>query len=235
MDREVVKTIAKLLELAKSPCNEHEAARAAEKAKELLERYNLSLGEVELAAADSAETHFLCPQNPPRYLVVLVHAIEVLFDCATIQTTEGLFGPSCIAICGVPQNVQAAALTLHYLRDSIERMASSRSDLLVLKRSNSRRANLKRRMSYFFGAAIRVAREIEEARAKVEANERRQTMVRVSNAIANRHLEKYYPHRRTVKRRRPNLDVRAFWLGHADGARIQPHGVHKSLPATVET
>jgi hypothetical protein len=226
--------IAKLLELAKSPCNEYEAARAAEKAQELLDRYNLSLGEVELAAAESAETHFLCPRNPPRYLWVLVAAVNTLFDTASILTEEDLFGPTCITLCGIPQNVEAARLTLHYLQDSIKAIARARRDLLVIKRKSSQRANLKRRMSYFYGAACRIHHSIIEAKAKAEASEQRQAIVRVSNAIALRHMNEKYPKRKSSKPRKPNLDERAFLLGHADGARINAHGVHKALPGNSE-
>jgi len=231
MDRAIIERIAKLLELAKSPCNEYEAALAAERAKELLALHNLSVGEVELAAAESAETHFLCPKNPPRYLWILVAAVNTLFDTASILTVEDLFGPTCIALCGVKQNVEAAGLTLHYFQDSIKTMARARRDLLTIKRKSSQRANLQRRMSYCYGAACRIHTSIIEAKAKAEASEQRQAIVRVSNAIALRHLNEKYPKRKASKPRKPNLDERAFLLGHADGARIDAHGVHKSLPA----
>lgn len=223
------------MKLAKSPCNEYEAACAAEKAKELLERYNLSLGEVELAAAESAETHFLCPQRPPRYLTVLVEAIEILFDCESILTREDLFGPTCIALCGVPQNVEAAALTLYYLQDSIKAIARGRQDLLTIKRKNSRRMNLKRRLSYYYGAAVRVRQAIRDAKAKAEADTNRQAIVLVGRAIARRHMAEKHPNSRLRKLPAPSLDPRAFMLGHMDGAKIQPHGVHKYLPSTEGT
>jgi hypothetical protein len=236
MDREIVQRIKKLLELAKSPCNEYEAARAAEKAKELLERYNLSLGEVELAAAESAETHFLCPQRPPRYLTVLVHAVETLFDCESILMREDLFGPTCIALCGVPQNVEAAALTLHYLQDSIKTIARGRQDLLTIKRKNSRRMNLKRRLSYYYGAACQIHAAVIAAKIKAKANAdaNRQAIVLVSRAIAKRHMAEKHPHSKMRKLPSPSLDSRAFLLGHMDGAKIQPHGVHRSLPVGPE-
>jgi len=234
MDRAVIERIAKLLELAKSPCNEHEAALAAERAKELLAANNLSIGEVELAAAPSAETHYLCPRHPPRYLWVLVKCAELLFDCASILAREDLFGPTCIALCGVPQNVEAAALILRYLEDSIRAMARSRQDLLTLKRRNSRRANLKRRMSYFYGAACKVLVEVEKARAKGDADAKLQAIIHVSNAIALRHLNAKYPRQKKIRQPKLAIDERAFRLGVSDGARIQPYGVHKSLPARPE-
>ena len=46
MDNKVVERIKKLLSLASSP-NEHEAKMAAEKANELLLRFNLTASEVE--------------------------------------------------------------------------------------------------------------------------------------------------------------------------------------------
>ena len=234
MDGELIQRIAKLLELAKSPCNEYERARAAEKAQELLEAHNLSLGEVEFAAQPSAEAHYLCPRNPPRYLWVLVHCVEMLFDCASILTNEGLFGPTCVALRGVPQNVEAAALTLHYLHDSIKALARGRRDLLSLKRRNSRRANYKRRLSYYYGAACRVHQSICEARAKFEQDANRQAIVHVSNAIAKRHMEEHYRNRKTVRQRKANVDDRAAYLGFSDGARIDAHGVHKCLPAATD-
>jgi hypothetical protein len=230
MDREVIQRIAKLLELAKSPCNEFEAARAAEKAQELLEVHNLSLGEVEFAAQPSAEAHYLCPRNPPRYLWILVSCVEMLFDCVSILTAEGLFGPTCIALCGVPQNVEAAVLTLHYLHDSIRALERGRRDLLVVKRRNSRRANYKRRLSYYYGAACRVHHSILQARVKSEQNANRQAIVQVGNALAQRHMKEHYPKRVTVRQRKANVDDRAASLGYSDGARIDAHGVHRCLP-----
>jgi len=230
MDRAIVKRIAKLLELAKSPCNEWEAALAAEKAKELLEQHNLSLGEVEFAAQPSAETHYLCPACPPGYLWILVTCVELLFDTASILTREGLFGPTCIALCGVPQNVEAATLTLHYLHDSVEAIYRTRRPLLVIKRKSSRRMNLKRRLSYLYGAASRVLKSIEEAKAKADADANRQAIVRVGNAIAKRHINEKYARRHTIRQRKQALDIRSAGLGFQDGERIDAHGVHKCLP-----
>ena len=236
MDRAIIERIKKLLELAKSPCNEHEAALAAARAQELLDQYNLSVGDVELGAAESAETHFLCPKNPPRYLTLLVKAVEQLFDCESVATREDLFGPHCIALCGVPQNVEAAALTLHYLQDSIKVLARGRQDLLTVKRKNSRRMNLKRRLSYYYGAAVKVYSAIGEAKEQAKANTdaQRQAIILVSTAVAKRHMAEKYPHTKMRKLPKPSLDERSYLLGRMDGARIQPHGVHKSLPSGPE-
>jgi hypothetical protein len=232
-DRAVLERIKKLLELAKSPCNEHEAALAAEKARELLDEHNLSLGEVEIGAAPSAEEHFLCPENPPRYLAVLVRAVEILFDCASILSREGLFGPSCIALCGVPQNVEAAALTLHYFKESAHALCRARRSLLIIKSRRSARANQRRLISYRYGVAARILDEIEKARARAQADANRAAIVHVSNAVAKRHIAEHYPNRRIVRRRNAEIEPRSFGLGFADGERVNPAGLHKSLPGEV--
>lgn len=229
--RALMERIRKLLELAKDPSNEHEAAVAARKAHELIEKHNLSIGEVELGATPSAEERFLCGERPPQYLGILVAVVELLFDCASIKTREGLFGPACIAICGIPKNVEAAALTLHYLVESVRSMARARRELLVLKRKASARANRKRMASYRYGASCRVMNEIQKEKRIAQDDTNRLALVFLGKAVARRHLEEKYPRRRTLKADAANLDGRSFALGWDDGIRINPRGVHKKLAA----
>jgi hypothetical protein len=227
--RGVLELIAKLLALAKDPCNEHEAALAAAKARELLEKYNLSIGEVELEASPSVEVRLRCSLKPDAWFLVLIKLCEEHFQVATIiieDRTRGFWIPACsyLAICGVKQNVDAAALTLPYLCTALNSLVKARGTQLRKKGKRSMRANARRVRNYKYGAALRIE---HEAAALTAAQS--QAIVRITSAIARRHIEQNYPRTKSFGRKGKFSHEAA--MGWRDAKDVNAFGARPQLAA----
>lgn len=232
--RAIIEKIKKLLELSRDPSNEHEAALAAEKARQFLEKHNLSIGEVELAASEPAEIRVPCAQNLDGYFVGLCNACNLMFDTAGIQITNAYSGNSWYVFCGLPQNVAASAETLRYFIEAIRSLARSRANLLLRKGKRSERANARRINSYRIGAATRIYVEVENFKRAAEADANRMAIVKVGTALAARHIDRKYAGHRKVKGRRRDIDSLSYGIGWNDGGRVSIHGWRQGLPSAVK-
>lgn len=230
--RAVLEKIQKLLNLSHDPANEHEAALAAEKARQLLEKHNLSTGEIKLEGMASSEVRIPVAARIAPYFVILVKSCDLMFDTESIQVTNAWSGNSWYVFCGLPQNVETAKTVLFYFLDSIRSLARARRAILIKKGKRSDRANCRRLESFRLGAASRIHVEVEKFKRGVGTEPNSAAIVRVGNAIARRHIDEKYPGHRTVKRRRSEIDPLSYRMGYSDGGRISIHGPHKILPSS---
>jgi hypothetical protein len=178
----IVEKIRKLLELSRS-ANEHEAALAAEKARELIVKHAVS--EDELRAAGGAieaepverdELHTYAKGGwrrgrIPRWHVVLAEALAEAFMCRVF------FIPGVeITVIGRASNRQALRYTWLHLRGEIERLADGEwsADHFWLAKANWTRG-------FCMGAAHTVAERM--ARSKPELAPTSQTAIVVRNRL----------------------------------------------------
>lgn len=234
-DRRVLEKIRRLLMLAKDPSNEHEAALAAEKARELLTKHNLSLKDVELGSIASGERHVQMGARVERWLWVLAKAAAELVDSETLVIRFGP-GDNVIAFCGIPQNVETAEVTFGYLAASVigwgkrrRREGFTEIERLQME-GRPRRGRLtgKGLGSYKLGCAMRIKFEIhflKEKSIKAEG----EGLVHIGNAIAKRHLELHHSTASASKLNWKPPRPGAFAYGWWDGGRVNPNAVHKTL------
>lgn len=125
---EVAEKIKKLLELSKS-CNEHEAALAAQKAKEILEKYNMTLTDVQIHTSEMDELYMkilkkgMMKQGEKVYYKKLPH--WCLYLCHIDQyfnTTFILHRKSGISVLGAKADVEVVSYVYQYLVKEIERL-----------------------------------------------------------------------------------------------------------------
>jgi hypothetical protein len=220
--------IRKLLALSKDPANEHEAAAAGEKARQLLDQYNLTVGELDMEATPSCEERVRCSEHPDPWLLSLFTTCDFLFATDHIICPRP-YGLSFIAVCGLPQNVAVAIETVRYFAEALRGLVRARGRQLVKRGKRSKRANARRVRSFKIGAAMRIGFEARE----LKRTEQEEKLVLVGNAIARRHMDRCYPRHKAKAIRKPKFD-QELALGYEDGAKVNPYGTRKQIGATQE-
>lgn len=155
--KKIATKIAKLLALSTSD-NPTEAETAKRQANALMEKYNLTNGDV--IAADVHEQRCLTggKYNPPLYLCHLSTIIAKAFGCESVFASGNGWSDSYIIFLGVAIKPELAAYTFDVLRRQInkDRLAYSQS----LKRY--KRANKIRMADLFCDAWVsRVSRQVQ--------------------------------------------------------------------------
>jgi hypothetical protein len=89
-DQKLLEKIRKLLALARDPSNEHEAALAAAKARELLAEHNLTLKDVEIGSIPSGERRVDMGGRVERWIRVLARATVKLLDAVSSLCAAGV-------------------------------------------------------------------------------------------------------------------------------------------------
>jgi len=160
---DVASKIRKLLALSSSP-NEHEAANAAAKARELLAKHNLALADLPLAEKEQAATDVQkhCIQlkrlRTPSWVKRLFWGLARVFDVRVIYTTGTRLHMPEITVLGIIADIEAFSATFEYLADQIEKLAEKDLPGLVLKHPWESAITL--RLSYSAGCVDRVVQRI---------------------------------------------------------------------------
>jgi hypothetical protein len=230
-NQDIIEKIRKLLALSESP-NEHEAALAAARAQELLQRHNLTLGIVEHAGEQKAEqfaTDFLGTRIRP-HVWILASACDTMFDTGSFYRSSRVHNSSwhrqCakqIVFIGLTANIEAAVVTFSYLRAAVDALARQRAeDGLLFGASESR--------DYKLGAADRIAEEIARHKRRLtDADPTAAALVKVGCDVARRAMEDL----KLISGGGFNVqpvsgDHAAYGLGHADGEKVNPFATRTS-------
>jgi len=213
----VIERIRKLLALSRDVSNEHEAALAAQKAHELLDRHNLSLLNIEETAIESAEQIIVVGKRMPGWQKITASAAAFMADCGVVVIrSRGSRSHKLISteICffGLPENAQAAVEIYHYFCVEIEGLCLQSSTSCLVDRFTN---------SYRVGCAARIYDEVQKLKQTAGPSSQSTALVRIGNAIAIRHKENHYPHSR--KGRPVTADEIAYLTGYGDAAQIPIH------------
>lgn len=155
--KKIAEKIAKLLALSTSD-NPTEAETAKRQANALMEKYNLTSGDVIAAGVHEQHCHTGGKYNPPLYLCGLSNIIAKAFGCEAIFTSGGGWADSVIRFVGVGIKPELAGYTFDVLRRQInkDRLAYSQT----LKRY--KRANKIRMADLFCDAwVLRVSNQVQ--------------------------------------------------------------------------
>lgn len=162
----LIDKIRKLLALSESP-NEHEAARAAERAQAMLAEYNLSMSDV---ATKETDDNFIIDGELKggsypwkRQLAAMV---AKMYFCTYFFTQEKLLrGEPLIDkrarydvhhFVGAAHNVAVVKLMFKYLADTIDRLAQEAADKVPAAGRETYRS------SFLWGCGMRVCRRIQD-------------------------------------------------------------------------
>lgn len=231
--------IKKLFALATSP-NEAEAMAAASKARELMAKYNLSMGELtehemnDLSeiVEEFAECEF--EKRFPAWVGIVSHGLSILYRVEhyvgwsrTGHTTRTGYYKATkkfkMYFVGAKEDAAAAAYVLAYILRSCNSWAK---DYYQNRATDEEKAQYRRRQiykSYFVGLAYRVRERLEEEAAKFnrleEANAACRALVVVKDKKLKDYMEEEHDDLHQMRRQRfHNTD--AFYAGQADGDKI---------------
>jgi len=182
---EALRKAASCLRLAQS-ANPHEAALAAAKAQEIMDRYNLSTEDMAYSDQPKQEEikdfgadplHEVC-QVDTRWTLWLSNTIAKLNSCRTYYHTK-MSGSATIKLIGRASDVQ----TVRYIFSWLER------EVRRLTKQECQGYTRKYQVDFRTGVVDTICRKLEEQRAETYKNVQKETsnslaLVRVQNSIA---------------------------------------------------
>lgn len=212
---EIAKKIKKLLALSESS-NADEAALAAEKARELLEKYNMTLTDAEIKSSEMANDDFRIYHNSkqypdwfyqkhPRWLMGLHNVMSRYFYVRVLYSGSGF-----MIYLGAKTDVEVAKYIVQYLVHEIERLAD---DYLKKYRGSGISEMKNLRASFCIGVVQGIRHKLESEKAKeTPAKTSSGTeLIVIKDAVLNEYLKQQYPHTRELKS--------SSRLGHRNDAR----------------
>lgn len=124
--KELIEKIKKLLSLSENNPNEHEAAAAAEKARELLEAYEIAEHELSEKPEEVTEAiHNTHKSKIPQWLLRLANTTAKHFNCEIIFHYKRYERSAFIKFLGTPTDIEIATYTFTYLKRTIEEMSKN--------------------------------------------------------------------------------------------------------------
>lgn len=124
MSERVIERVKKLLALSRSS-NPHEASAAAEKARELIQKYKLDRAEVELKEEGAEVESLDYSTNVVGWQRDLGFVIARSFFCRAIHTPRGkdTGGRSWLHFVGKPEDIDTTKTLFEFLRGELKRLA----------------------------------------------------------------------------------------------------------------
>jgi hypothetical protein len=228
---QIIDGIRKLLALSAS-ANEHEAALAASRAREMLQKHNLTLGVINDASKQRAEqmaTDWLGTRLQP-HVTQLAWACELMFDVRCF--VRSVYADSedwtwrharskQFVFIGLRANVEAAVCTHAYLCATVSALARQRAKEGAIRGPRDAR-------DYKIGAAQRIRQEIWMHKRRVmDADPEAAALVRVGSDIAQRAFDALHIGKGR-EYRAGGLRGDAYDLGRADGEKVNPYAARTS-------
>jgi hypothetical protein len=208
--------VRKLLALSKSP-NEHEAALAAERAREILDKYQISLAEVDEKefteiVERAADTGY---SSPKLWVHVLSMSTAKAFDCK-VYRAGGVY-----MFCGLKSDTQVAEYIFTYLCRTV-------FDLMKQRMKKRRAAGIRGAgdvASYAYGAADAIGKKIEAYAASQRRRDRfEEFKTRTGKdlmVVKNGALEQYWKTKKFGQARPSRMRVGGdYWVGKQDGEKV---------------
>jgi hypothetical protein len=203
-------------------CTEHEALQAAEKVAELLERYGLTLSEVELRKQTCEGFGFDTGRKQGAPIDECFRSIAYFCDCAIWSEINGA-GELRQVFFGLPADIEAA----RWLRDlaiaafETETAAFKRSQAHLSAAASERRASVK---SFQIGLGRGISRKLDAlkaAREKAASKSTGRDLMIVKRTIVEEEMEKLGLSLRTKQVRRKRVISDAYAKGVAAAHRFE--------------
>lgn len=223
----LIDKIRKLMALSHSP-NEHEAALAAARAREILDKYDLSLTEVEMNDEEIIEHRVdTGTRKAPLWMGRLAVSVSRAFNCRVFR----VYG--IMVFCGTKADTQVAEYTYMFLFRAVKRL--SKEHKASLEKSGIWDTHYKGRhgsRAYMQSYALGVVNAIDQKlREFVQSKERMQKyedynkatgkdLIVIKNNAVDRYVSKL---RLRHTRSHANLDYSGFSAGQKDGRSVQIH------------
>ena len=223
--KELFKKVKKLLKLAES-ANEHEAALAASRAADILEKYNLDMAEMETEPDEVDENGVAMKSSKPAaWMESLLFTVVGTYFCRSIVHGKGRY-----TIVGSKADVEVARYTFDYLYGMVDRLA----DAYIAERADdwaSGRWNLegetKKKVRYAYSRGV-----VNTVRAKLfeiqrnrkddqsDKGQKCRDLVVVKNGEIKKYIDDKWGKLTTKKTSKTVGSRAAFENGKVDGKRV---------------
>jgi hypothetical protein len=219
---EVLSKVRKLFSLCNSP-NEHEAALATAKARELLFRYNLTVADLPenemKAAMGAAESSVEMGKVIRNWVKGLLIHVARGFDCEhVIRRRHGC--PTVLSFIGMPSDAEVAVYTFHFLYRQLDHLADQA--LPKLKRENRGWSTASLRCAYLDGAVKRIGEKFQEQTRSIRDAERHgcKDLVVLKNQMIKQYMASAFDGIKTEYGRRRAVSAGAFEKGYRDAGAV---------------
>ncbi len=234
---EIAVKVEALLRLATSS-NPHEAGLAAEKAREILEKYNITLTDIEIETAEMMEETIKVAHRGrvdvnytkvPLWIRRLLAVVGTYFHVKPLNGQHGN-----LHILGAKQDVDVAVYVFSYLVREIERI----TDAYIKEYSGSSLSQQKSlRASYTEGAVAGVSEVIkhEEASKEVARSASGTELVVLKHAALDKFVKEKYPRlHKNYSKSTVEFSSDAYSKGKEDGQNISIRRGVKSSNGEVQ-
>lgn len=226
LDRVIQRIRALQAKTEAAGCTEAEAMAAAEKAEELLRRYDVQLTAEQIARSDCTSARIATPRKRQEALDSCAGAVARFCGCrhwlqpeADDRLTHVLFG--------LPADVAAAETLFRVIAETFEvETARFKAGETYAATPSGRRAQATK--SFRYGLARGIADklgELETQRARQTADTTGRDLVPLKDQAIDTALDRLGLAFRSARRRRRTLDPRAYDQGVASGRAFQPDPV----------
>ena len=219
----IIQKIKKLLAMSKST-SENEAAIAAKKVSEILDKYNLSMSAIEAEEEVIYEESINIGLKKMQYwFVKLSEEIGEYTYCRRLWIMKS--GPLYV---GMKADVITASELFKYLYRTINILATEYLSKQVTK---TKGAKISERFQYCAGAAKAISDNMRlkpNLNSTIKGNE----LVVIKNKKINEYVDTEYPKTQSTKLSSPDKSYQAYKTGYNDGSKI-PLVVRKKLDETM--
>ena len=206
IDRKIIDRVLKCLALAKSS-NEHEAAAALAKARQIMDEYGISDGDIALAEVEEACARSCRTNRPPSWEVYLCQAVQDAMGVSSFITAEGDR-----QFVGLGPSAEIAAYAYGVLFRQLQRQ---RKEYIATK---LRRCSVARKRVRANAFCLGWSRAVY---AKIEALAPKAIDPKVQQYLAERYPNLVSVSSRQGQNKRTDND---FWRGADRGHDVQLHG-----------
>ena len=217
----ITELIEKLLNLSKSS-NENEASLALSKAQELLEKYNLTLADLQDRADTSPYLNMInipVPLGNSQWKLTLTYRIAKLNFCSVV-----LEGTNCHVL-GREENVYSVLAMASWLIAQLDSIA-----YLETFTYSGPVQKLRWRNSFLVGAVNRVVDRLKDERSKrLNQNQNLQALVISLGTELQVYIQKEYPRLSHKARTQTSLNRDGYNAGQAAGNRVSLYGSNSQL------
>jgi hypothetical protein len=219
---EVIDKIRKLLALSESPV-ENEAAVAAEKARELLSKYNLGMADLSITELkkrlEVTERVVEDKKVLQDWVQNLLAHVSEAFDCECVLNTKAGRKNRIIFI-GSSEDSLVAVYIFQYLRQTLRTMA--RNNVKEFRKQHPEWTFMQLKRSYLEGATHRIGERLRAGAAVCHEEEKNvcSALIVVKTGEIKKYIEEKFRQPEQFGFRAETLNRDAFNLGYQDAADI---------------
>ena len=208
--KRIIKKIQKLYRLAANAGSEEEAQNAAMHAREMLEKYDLTLSDIEgFTEENCAEEHFIIKKKYlSAHINLLANAMAMLFQCQVLVWRNYRLNKNrqAVVFIGVGADAIVASQTLEFLLQFAAKKARERGIIRNYKND------------YFFGFAHAVLTRVLKMRKSSESAQEN-ALVPLKNQATEDYMGRNHPNIRNCRELRGRKVSFATLAGARDGQK----------------